>query len=615
MTIGNALSVGLIGLKAFTIQIQSFISPGLPAFSIIGLPDTSLSEARERVKSAYQSLHCDWPESRITVNLSPASMPKSGSSYDLAIASSILSAKGIIPLQSLDNTVILGELNLDGTVLPINGLLPISLFAQEMGIKRMIIPQANLDEANLVDGIDAIGIKHILDLVDELHGKLDSKNRKYAQLNRERALQATGNSSYEHIQVSERCNKNFNRGENNSNNFDYSNKNDTENQKKAEQKHTSAQKSILESDIQHSIGDMSEVLGQEHTKWALQVAAAGGHHVMMIGPPGSGKTMLASRMPGIMCPLNEKEQLEVASIRSLCGTLPYYGISDIPPFEAPHHTSSSASLIGGGTGIAKPGIITRAHCGVLFMDEAPEFSPRVLQTLREPLESGFIAVSRSKGTTFYPAKFQLIIAANPCPCGYAYGNGERCTCKEKDRIRYFSRLSGPILDRIDIQMDVPPVERIMIAQNARDIKSNANNSNLSNNEKNNYETNKYETNKLEQQSYIKQNNLNNNALYNGKPILTSAMMRKNVTTARRIAQVRFVKQGWNCNAQASGTWLRKYTSKHALMLVNNALEKHQLSLRGADRALRLAWTLADIAGHVSPDVTDMAQAISLRTRI
>ena len=610
MTIGNALSVGLIGLKAFTIQIQSFISPGLPAFSIIGLPDTSLSEARERVKSAYQSLHCDWPESRITVNLSPASMPKSGSSYDLAIASSILSAKGIIPLQSLDNTVILGELNLDGTVLPINGLLPISLFAQEMGIKRMIIPQANLDEANLVDGIDAIGIKHILDLVDELHGKLDSKNRKYAQLNRERALQATGNSLYEHIQVSERNNENFNSVENNSNNFDYSNKNDTENQKKAEQKHTSAQKSILESDIQHSIGDMSEVLGQEHTKWALQVAAAGGHHVMMIGPPGSGKTMLASRMPGIMCPLNEKEQLEVASIRSLCGTLPYYGISDIPPFEAPHHTSSSASLIGGGTGIAKPGIITRAHCGVLFMDEAPEFSPRVLQTLREPLESGFIAVSRSKGTTFYPAKFQLIIAANPCPCGYAYGNGERCTCKEKDRIRYFSRLSGPILDRIDIQMDVPPVERIIIPQNTRDIRSNVDNSNLSNNEKNNYETNK-----LEQQSYIKQNNLNNNALYNGKPILTSAMMRKNVTTARQIAQVRFVKQGWNCNAQASGTWLRKYTSKHALMLVNSALEKHQLSLRGADRALRLAWTLADIAGHVSPDVTDMAQAISLRTRI
>lgn len=615
MTIGNALSVGLIGLKAFTIQIQSFISPGLPAFSIIGLPDTSLSEARERVKSAYQSLHCDWPESRITVNLSPASMPKSGSSYDLAIASSILSAKGIIPLQSLDNTVILGELNLDGTVLPINGLLPISLFAQEMGIKRMIIPQANLDEANLVDGIDAIGIKHILDLVDELHGKLDSKNRKYAQLNRERALQATGNSLYEHIQVSERNNENFNSVENNSNNLDYSNKNDSKNQQKSEQKHILAQKSILESDIQHSIGDMSEVLGQEHTKWALQVAAAGGHHVMMIGPPGSGKTMLASRMPGIMCPLNEKEQLEVASIRSLCGTLPYYGISDIPPFEAPHHTSSSASLIGGGTGIAKPGIITRAHCGVLFMDEAPEFSPRVLQTLREPLESGFIAVSRSKGTTFYPAKFQLIIAANPCPCGYAYGNGERCTCKEKDRIRYFSRLSGPILDRIDIQMDVPPVERIMIAQNARDIKSNANNSNLSNKEKNNYETNKYETNKLEQQSYIKQNNLNNNALYNGKPILTSAMMRKNVTTARQIAQVRFVKQGWNCNAQASGTWLRKYTSKHALMLVNSALEKHQLSLRGADRALRLAWTLADIAGHVSPDVTDMAQAISLRTRI
>ena len=546
MHIGNATSIGLIGLKAFTIQLQAFISGNMPNFSIIGLPDTSLSEARERVKSAHFALHCKWPEGRVTVNLSPASMPKSGASYDLAIAASILSAEKYIPLTELENTVILGELNLDGTVLPIQGILPIALYAKKMHFKRMIIPQENLAEAQLVDGIESIGIHHILDLVTQLHGSLSEESLKLIE----------EDPAYKHMQVLER-NGNYNNEE------DYNSSIHEEST------------SPLQIEPKYEIGDMSEVIGQEHTKWALQVAAAGGHHVMMIGPPGSGKTMLASRIPSIMCPLNEQEQLEVASIRSLCGTLPYYGISNIPPFEAPHHTASAASLIGGGTGVAKPGIITRAHCGVLFMDEAPEFSPRVLQTLREPLESGHIAISRSKGTTLYPAKFQLVIAANPCPCGYAYGNGERCTCKERERARYFSRLSGPILDRIDIQMDVPPVERIIISNHHQD--------NAQNSVKNTY--------------------------------LNSKTMRGNVIEARKIARDRFIKQGWDCNAQASGTWLRKYTSQQAVGLINRALEKHQLSLRGADRALRLAWTLADLSGHTSPDMTDMAQAISLRTRI
>ncbi len=547
MHIGNATSIGLIGLKAFTIKIQSFVSASMPNFSIIGLPDTSLSEARERVKSAHLALHCKWPEGRVTVNLSPASMPKSGSSYDLAIAASILSAEKYIPLSELENTVILGELNLDGTVLPIQGILPIALYAKKKKFNRMIIPQENLAEAQLVEGIKTIGIHHILDLVTHLHGSLSEESIKLIE----------EDSAYKHMKIRERSN--YNDGE------------EDENSSIHEEL-----SSPLQVDSKYEIGDMAEVIGQEHTKWALQVAAAGGHHVMMIGPPGSGKTMLASRIPSIMCPLNEQEQLEVASIRSLCGTLPYYGITDVPPFEAPHHTASAASLIGGGTGVAKPGIITRAHCGVLFMDEAPEFSPRVLQTLREPLESGHIAISRSKGTTLYPAKFQLVIAANPCPCGYAYGNGERCTCKERERSRYFSRLSGPILDRIDIQMDVPPVERIIV-----------------NNQK--------------QRTHGPTSSENT--------ALTSEMMRNNVTAARQIARNRFIKQGWDCNAQASGTWLRKYTSHQAVELINRALEKHQLSLRGADRALRLAWTLADLSGHTSPDMTDMAQAISLRTRI
>lgn len=508
MAIGSALSVGLIGLKAFIIQIQAFVSPGLPYFSIIGLPDTSLSEARERVKSACQASGAKWPETRVTVNLSPASMPKRGSSHDLAIAASVLSASGTIPHDCLNDTVVLGEVNLDGTVLPVNGLLPILLHARDQGVCKVIVPHANLDEAALVPGVNAIGVRHVGELI-ELMG---------------------GTAKYEIADLIRDVNPN--------------------------------------DDTMSTCpppGDMNEVMGQETAKWALEVAAAGGHHLMMTGPPGTGKTMLASRIPGVMSPLSESEQLEVASIRSLCGTLPSYGISDIPPFEAPHHTASTASLVGGGAGLAQPGAITRAHRGILFMDEAPEFSARTLQTLREPLESGYVAISRAKGTTYYPARFQLIMAANPCPCGYAYGNGERCTCKEKDRIKYFSRLSGPILDRIDIQIEVPPVERINPGMTPSGESSHA--------------------------------------------------IRLRVIVARQTAQERFHEFGWVCNAQATGTWLRANTSTKAIELVNHALASERLSLRGADRAMRLAWTLADLSGKTSPGPEEMMQGISMRTKL
>ena len=403
MAIGSTLSVGLIGLKAFIVQVQAFISPGLPYFSIIGLPDASLSEARERVKSACQATGFGWPQTRVTVNMSPAAMPKRGSSHDLAIAASVLCAAGAIGHDCLEDTIVLGEVNLDGSVLPIHGLLPIMLHAEERGVRKMIVPHRNLDEASMVDGLDVVGVRHVGELI-ELMG---------------------GDATYTIPDTP------------------------VTDETTTDQSPTSHP---------NDCGDMNEVLGQEHAKWALQVAAAGGHNLIMTGPPGSGKTMLASRMPGIMCPLNEAEQLEVASIRSLCGILPQYGITDMPPFEAPHHTASTAALVGGGSGIAVPGAITRAHRGILFLDEAPEFSARALQTLREPFKRqhllpGLIPTHhggqplsvrillRHRRTLRLPGKrpytlFLAIVRTDTGSCGYSDGGATslaHCRAKRANR--------------------------------------------------------------------------------------------------------------------------------------------------------------------------------------
>ena len=410
----------------------------------------------------------------------------------------------------LEDTIVLGEVNLDGSVLPIHGLLPIMLHAEERGVRKMIVPHRNLDEASMVDGLDVVGVRHVGELI-ELMG---------------------GDATYTIPDTP------------------------VTDETTTDQSPTSHP---------NDCGDMNEVLGQEHAKWALQVAAAGGHNLIMTGPPGSGKTMLASRMPGIMCPLNEAEQLEVASIRSLCGILPQYGITDMPPFEAPHHTASTAALVGGGSGIAVPG---RNHARASRHSVSGRGTG--IQRTR-PADAARTIGIRVCGA--FPFKRQHLLpglipthhGGQPLSVRILLRHRRTLRLPGKDRIRYFSRLSGPILDRVDIQMAVPPVSRIAVQS---------------------------------------------------EPIgESSAGIQARVIRARQVAKDRFRQYGWVCNAQASGKWLHANTSLKAMELVNRALSNHQLTLRGADRAMRLSWTLADLAGRVSPTEQDVHQGIEMRTRM
>jgi len=497
VTLGRAFSVAVRGLDGLIVEIEADISSGLPGVHLVGLPDAALQESRDRVRAAITNSEQHWPTSRLTLALSPATLPKMGSVYDIALAAAVLSADRGTPWPRLEKTVLLGELALDGRVRPVHGVLPAVLAARNDGWARAVVPVDNLAEASLVDGIDVYGVATL----GQLHDWLDGSARLQERITTVApALQPPA--------------------------------------------------------------DLAEVVGQAHARFAVEVAAAGSHHLMLTGPPGVGKTMLAQRLPGLLPPLTESESLEVTAIHSVAGLLS--GSAPLitrPPFIAPHHSSSVAALVGGGSGMARPGAVSRAHRGVLFLDECAEIRVSALEALRTPLEDGEIRLARRDGVAHYPARFQLVMAANPCPCAPA--DPRDCTCKPMEKRRYLGRLSGPLLDRVDLRVQMHPVRAG--AFSAADGES-------------------------------------------------TATVRARVAAARAAAADRWQPHGFGTNAEVSGALLRRKfrLSAAAMAPLRTALDRGLLSIRGANRTLRVAWTLSDLAGRNSPGLDEVATALSFR---
>ncbi|MET9537024.1 YifB family Mg chelatase-like AAA ATPase [Streptomyces sp. NPDC006553] len=528
MGFARTCSVALVGVEGVVVEVQADLEPGVAAFTLVGLPDKSLTESRDRVRAAVVNSGAEWPQKKLTVGLSPASVPKGGSGFDLAVAAAVLGAAERIDPRAIADLVLIGELGLDGRVRPVRGILPAVLAAADAGYRQVVVPEQTAGEASLVPGVSVLGVRSLRQLIAVLTDE-PVPEEEPTEAGRPDAMLAgllvpgaglgTG---------------------------------------------------LTADPTDPSEGpDLADVAGQHRARRALEVAAAGSHHLLLSGPPGAGKTMLAERLPGILPPLTRQESLEVTAVHSVAGILPPgEPLVRRAPYCAPHHSATMQSLVGGGNGLPRPGAVSLAHRGILFLDEAPEFSGKALDALRQPLESGHVVIARAAGVVRLPARFLLALAANPCPCGRHTLHGAGCECPAALVRRYQARLSGPLLDRVDLRVEVEPVTR-------------------------------------------------SDLLGQGDRGETTETVAARVREARDRAAARLADTPWNVNSEIPGHELRTrhLAAPGALAAAERDIERGLLTARGLDRVLRVAWTVADLAGHDCPESEDIALALELRTGI
>ncbi len=512
MPTGLTYSVALDGVTGRVVTVEADISPGVPGWSLSGLPDPCVAEARDRCRAAMINSSHKWPDQRMTVAMYPADVPKVGSHYDLAIALALLMATGAVPSEGLRSAAVFGELCLDGRLRSVPGVLPAVLTAFEAGLRRVIVPEPNVAEAQLVGALEIIGVRSLGECVAVLKGEDPPPEPDYPP---------------HHLEF------------------------------------PAAAARISRADSM----DLTDVKGQAQARWCVEVAAAGGHHLFLEGPPGAGKTMLAERFPALLPELDLGQSIEVSKIHSVAGLLTRdEPLVTAPPFLAPNHTDTVPSVIGGGSRVIKPGAISLAHLGVLFLDEAPEFRPTVHDALRQPLESGEISIRRADAAAKFPANFQLILAANPCPCGQASTPEADCKCDPMKRRRYKERISGPVRDRIDIHHTVNPVSRAEMYQEVAEHGS-------------------------------------------------TAAVAHRVLEARERQRARFAGMPWLVNADVPGFEFRRRCplGSDVARLIEDGVASGRLTQRGADRVARMAWSIADLMRRSAPNLRCVEEALHLRS--